>query len=229
MAGIAEAQEQPISGREPFTDRGDAGRQLAARLRPLAEEKPVIVALPRGGVPVAKEIADALGAPLEILAVRKLGTPQNPEYGIGAIAEDGTCVIDTEAVGVLRIPNGELDAIVARETAELARRVKAYRGDRLPLELEGRTVIVVDDGVATGVTDTAALLAVRHQNPRRIVLAVPVCSPDALERLRDKADEIVCLRAPLMLHGVGQSYRDFSQVSDEEVIDALQSRADAST
>ncbi len=218
---------ESIDGVTPFADRRDAGRQLAERLASLAPENPVIVALPRGGVPVAKEVAEALAAPLEILAVRKLGTPHNPEYGIGAVAEDGTCVVDAEAIGVLRLSNGELDAVVARETAELVRRVRAYRGDRPPLDLEGRTVIVVDDGVATGVTDTAALRAVRHQHPRRAVLAVPVCSPDALERLRGEADQVVCLRVPRLLHGVSQWYRDFSQVSDEEVLDALHPRADA--
>lgn len=210
-----------------FADRRDAGRQLAERLVGLKDESPVVVALPRGGVPVASEVADALDAPLEVLAVRKLGTPHNPEYGIGAIAEDGTCVIDAEAVAVLRVRNGELDAIVAREEAELTRRVEAYRGERPPLDLEGRTVIVVDDGVATGVTDTAALRAARHQNPRRLVLAVPVCSPEALERLRVEADQVICLRVPRLLRGVSQWYRDFSQVTDEEVLRALQPRADA--
>jgi putative phosphoribosyl transferase len=212
---------------EPYADRRDAGRRLAERLSPLAAEKPVVVALPRGGVPVAKEIADALDAPLEILAVRKLGSPQNPEYGIGAVAEDGTTVVDPEAAAVVGVRNGELDAIVAREVAELARRVRAYRGDRPPLDLENRTVIVVDDGVATGVTDTAGLRAVRRRRPRRLVLAVPVCSPDSLGRLRKEADEVVCLRTPPLLRGVSQYYRDFSQVSDEEVLRDLQLRADA--
>lgn len=210
----------------PFADRRDAGRRLAARLIALANESPVVVALPRGGVPVAAEVAEALGAPLEILTVRKLGTPHNPEYGIGALAEDGTCVIDPEAIAVLRIQNGELEAIIASEEAELMRRVEAYRGKRPPLELEGRTVIVVDDGVATGVTDTAALRAVRHQSPRRVVLAVPVCSPDTLGRLRAEADEVVCLQTPRHLRSVSQRYRNFSQVPDEAVIDALRSRAD---
>jgi predicted phosphoribosyltransferase len=212
---------------EPYADRRDAGRRLAERLSALAAEKPVVVALPRGGVPVAKEIADALDAPLEILAVRKLGSPQNPEYGIGAVAEDGTTVVDPEAAAVVGVRNGELDAIVAREVAELARRVRAYRGDRPPLDLENRTVIVVDDGVATGVTDTAGLRAVRRRRPRRVVLAVPVCSPDSLGRLRKEADEVVCLRTPPLLRGVSQYYRDFSQVSDEEVLRDLQLRADA--
>jgi len=204
-----------------FADRRDAGRQLAERLLPLAEEDPVVVGLPRGGVPVAAEVAAALDAPLEILAVRKLGAPHNPEYGIGAIAEDGTRVFDPEALAVLGIDGGVLESIVARETAELHRRVAAYRGDRQPVALRGRTVIVVDDGVATGVTDTAALRAVRHHRPRRLILAVPVCPPDSVARLREEADGVVCLLSPAFLYGVGQWYRDFSQVSDDEVMAAL--------
>lgn len=207
-----------------FADRRDAGRQLAERLLPLADENPVVIGLPRGGVPVAKEVAAALGAPLEILAVRKLGAPHNPEYGIGAIVEDGTRVFDSEALAVLDIDNGVLDAIVSRESEELRRRVVAYRGDRLALRLRDRTVIVVDDGVATGVTDTAALRAIRRQLPERLILAVPVCAPDALARLGEEADEVVCLTAPPQLQGVGQWYRDFSQVSDQEVIAALGAR-----
>ncbi|HEX3609155.1 MAG TPA: phosphoribosyltransferase family protein [Solirubrobacterales bacterium] len=204
-----------------FADRRDAGRQLAERLLPLADVNPVVIGLPRGGVPVAEEVAAALGAPLEIVAVRKLGAPHNPEYGIGAIAEDGTRVFDPEALAVLGIENGVLDAIVSRETEELRRRVVAYRGDRLPLRLKGRTAIVVDDGVATGVTDTAGLRAVARRLPRRLVLAVPVGAPDSLARLGAEADEVVCLVAPPQLQGVGQWYRDFSQVADAEVIAAL--------
>ena len=204
-----------------FRDRRDAGRRLGGRLLPLAAEHPVVVGLPRGGVPVAGEVAAALRAPLEILAVRKLGAPHNPEYGIGAIAEDGTRVFDTEALAVLGINGGVLESIVGRETAELHRRVAAYRGDRQALELRNRTVIVVDDGVATGVTDTAALRAIRRREPRRLVLAVPVCAPDSAARLRGEADEVVCLAEPSQLYGVGQWYRDFSQVSDQEVISTL--------
>lgn len=188
---------------------------------PLAGERPVVVALPRGGVPVGREVADALDAPLEILAVRKLGAPHNPEYGIGAIAEGGTRVFDPEALAILGIDGGVLDEIVARESAELERRVEAYRDGRPPLPLAGRTVIVVDDGVATGVTDTAALRSIRRREPRRLVLAVPVCAPDSAARLREEADEVVCLLEPALLYGVGQWYRDFSQVSDEQVIAAL--------
>jgi putative phosphoribosyl transferase len=210
-----------------FADRRDAGRRLAERLLALADEDPVVVALPRGGVPVADEVARALAAPLEILAVRKLGAPHNPEYGIGAIAEDGTRVFDPEALAVLGIDNAALAAIVARENEELRRRVAAYRGDRHPIDLEGRTVIVVDDGVATGVTDTAALRSIRRRRPRRLILAVPVAAPDSLARLREEADDVLCLLAPALLYGVGQWYRDFSQVSDDEVIAALNASTDA--
>jgi putative phosphoribosyl transferase len=212
---------EPGSDGLPFADRRDAGLQLAERLLALAEEHPVIVALPRGGVPVAREVAMALEAPLEILAVRKLGAPHNPEYGIGAVAEDGTRLIDSEAVAGLGISGGALDAIIARETAELRRRVAAYRDDRPPLDLQGRTVIVVDDGIATGVTDTAALRALRRRKPRRLVLAVPVCPPDSATRLRGEADDVVCLLIPPQLYGVGQWYRDFSQVSDRDVVSVL--------
>jgi len=211
----------------PFVDRRDAGRQLTERLPALENESPVVLALPRGGVPVATEIAAALDAPLGIVVARKLARAQNPEFGVGALAENGTLVVDHEAARVLGLSNGELEQIVAREAEELARRVRAYRGERPPLDLEGRTAIVVDDGVATGLTDTAALRAVRRRGPRRVVLAVPVCAPDALERLEAEADEVVCLLAPRLLRSVSQHYLDFSQVSDREVLDALQSRADA--
>ncbi len=210
-----------------FADRREAGRLLAEPLMSLAAEHPVVVGLPRGGVPVAEEVATALGAPLEIFAVRKLGAPHNPEYGIGAIAEDGTRVFDSEALAVLGVENLVLDAIVARESEELRRRVVAYRGDRMPPRLRGRTVIVVDDGVATGVTDTAALRGIAHQGPRRLILAVPVCAPEVLARLREEADDVICLAAPPRLYGVGQWYRDFSQVSDREVIGALDASRNA--
>jgi putative phosphoribosyl transferase len=205
-----------------FSNRHDAGRKLAERLLPLAPEHPVVVALPRGGLPVAREVALALNAPLDILAVRKLGAPFNPEYGIGAVAEDGTRLIDPEAIAVLRINGGVLESLIAREVAELRRRVTLYRDDREPIELSGRTVIVVDDGVATGVTDAAALRAIRRRNPRRLILAVPVCAPDSATRLQLYADDVICLHAPPLFYGVGQWYRDFSQVSDEEVMATLE-------
>ena len=214
---VSEGDSQP--GR--FVDRSDAGRQLAARLWPLAVERPLVLGLPRGGIPVAAEVAALLGAPLEVLAVRKLGAPHNPEYGIGAIAEGGTRVFDPEALALLEISGGELARIVEREAAELRRRVEAYRGDREPASPRDRTVIVVDDGVATGATDTAALRQVRSHRPRRLILAVPVCPPDSLALLQDEADEVVCLIAPPQLQGVGQWYADFGQVADAEVVDAL--------
>jgi putative phosphoribosyl transferase len=204
-----------------FADRSDAGRQLATHLLPLADRRPLVFGLPRGGVPVAEEVAALLGAPLEILAVRKLGSPHNPEFGIGAIAEGGTRVFDREALALLEIDGGELVRIVERENVELRRRVAAYRGGREPHSARDRTVIVVDDGVATGVTDTAALREVRRRRPRRLILAVPVCPPDALARLRGEADQVVCLLAPPRMQGVGQWYADFGQVSDAEVVAAL--------
>jgi putative phosphoribosyl transferase len=204
-----------------FADRREAGRLLAAQLLPLAGEHPVVVGLPRGGIPVASEIAIALEAPLDVLAVRKLGAPHNPEYGIGAIVEDGTRIFDSEALAALAVDGGVLESIVSRAGEELRRRVVAYRGGRLPMALRDRFVIVVDDGVATGVTDTAAIRAIRRQRPRRLILAVPVCAPDSVARMRREADELVCLIAPRHLRGVGQWYQDFSQVCDQEVIAAL--------
>jgi putative phosphoribosyl transferase len=211
---------------DPFADRREAGQLLAERLAPLAAEHPIVVALARGGLPVATEVASALGAPLEVLVVRKLGAPHNPEYGIGAIAEEGTLVVDTEAVAGLGISRIQLEAIIERESSELRRRVEVYRDGRPRLEMEGRTVIVVDDGVATGVTDTAALRAVRKLDPRRTVLAVPVSSHEAAERLAAEADDLVCLELSLLMHGVGGCYEDFSQVSDEEVVAALRAHGD---
>jgi predicted phosphoribosyltransferase len=204
-----------------FADRRDAGRQLAQPLLSLADESPVVVGLPRGGIPVAAEVAAALGARLELLAVRKLGAPQNPEHGIGAIAEDGTSVFDSEALASLGIGISVLKAIVEREIEELHRRVAAYRGNRPPPRLEGHTVIVVDDGVATGVTDAAALRSIQRQHPRRLILAVPVCPPDSAVRLSEEADELVCLAVPAQLRGVSEWYQDFSQVHDHEVKAAI--------
>lgn len=204
-----------------FADRHDAGRQLALLLSPLDREAPLVIGLPRGGVPVAEEIAAALGAPLDFLAVRKLGAPQNPEYGFGAIAEGDTSVFDREAVAALDIDRSELEAILDREDAELQRRVDAYGVGRQRQPLQGRMVIVVDDGVATGLTDTAALRSARQRRPRRLLLAVPVCAPDSRARLEAEADEVVCLVEPQRFYGVGQWYLDFNQVTDAEVRLAL--------
>ena len=209
-----------------FQDRSDAGARLAARLLPLRDSDPVVVALPRGGVPVAQKIADALNAPLEVLGVRKLGAPQQPELGMGAIAEDGTGVLDETTLKALGVEEEQLRSIIDREMAELRRRLALYRRERAPLDLTGRTVIVVDDGVATGVTDTAALRAVRRQEPKRVVLAVPVIAPETERAMRGEADEVVSLLTPPALDGVGRWYRDFSQVSDDEVLGLLKSSGD---
>ena len=184
-------------------------------------DDPLVVALPRGGVPVAGEIAERIDAPLEIFGVRKLSRPDSPEVGFGAIAEDGTRLIDPESARLLRIRNGDLETIVGAEKIELRRRIELYRRGLPMPDLHDRTLVVVDDGVATGLTDAVAIRALRRLGASRIVLAVPVCSGAAVELLRDEADTLVTLRIPARFRGVGDSYLDFHQVSDEEVIDAL--------
>jgi len=206
---------------ELLADRREAGHRLARRLAELAPSDPVIVALPRGGVPVGAAIAEALGAPLSILAVRKLGAPGNPEYGVGAVAEDGTTVIDREATTALGIDEDELDAIADREQEEVRRQVGLYRGGEAAVDLRGRTPVIVDDGAATGLTVVAAVLAARRRHPLEVIVALPVSSEPALARVREEADRVVCLRAPRPFYGVGNWYRDFGQVGDQEVIDAL--------
>lgn len=205
-----------------FEDRGDAGRQLAERLAPYAEERPMVFALPRGGVPVGKEVSRFLGAPLEVIVSRKLGAPGQPEFGIGAVAPGGVRVLNERAVRALGIEEGYLEMISTRELAEAERRLKLFRGDRPYPDLEGRTAILVDDGLATGVTARAALLALRRMNPRRLVLAVPVCAVQTAELLRPETDDLICLLAPANLEAVGLWYRNFEQTSDEEVVRLLE-------
>ena len=205
-----------------FEDRVDAGRQLAERLAPYAEERPMVFALPRGGVPVGYEISRALGVPLEVFVSRKLGAPGQPEFGIGAVAPGGVRVLNERAVRALGIEEDYLEMISARELAEAERRLKLFRGDRPYPDLERRTAILVDDGLATGVTARAALLALRRMNPRRLVLAVPVCALQTAELLRPEADDLICLLAPANLEAVGLWYRNFEQTSDEEVVRLLE-------
>jgi putative phosphoribosyl transferase len=205
-----------------FEDRGDAGRQLAERLARYADERPVVFALPRGGVPVGAEVSRSLDAPLEVVVSRKLGAPDQPEFGIGAVAPGGVRVINERAVRALGIEEEYLDWVSARESAEVARRLQLFRGDRPYPDLDGRTAILVDDGLATGVTARAALLAVRRLGPRRLVLAVPVCASQTAELLRPEADDLICLLAPANLEAVGLWYRNFEQVPDEEVMRLLQ-------
>ncbi len=205
-----------------FEDRVDAGRQLAERLAPYAEERPMVFALPRGGVPVGAEVSRSLGVPLEVIVSRKLGAPGQPEFGIGAVAPSGVRVLNERAVRALGIEEDYLEMISARELAEAERRLKLFRGDRPYPDLERRTAILVDDGLATGVTARAALLALRRMNPRRLVLAVPVCALQTAELLRPEADDLICLLAPANLEAVGLWYRNFEQTSDEEVVRLLE-------
>ncbi|MFK4224678.1 phosphoribosyltransferase family protein [Streptomyces sp. NPDC019890] len=200
-----------------FTDRTDAGRRLAEALRHLQGEKPVVLGLPRGGVPVAFQVARALGAPLDVIVVRKLGVPYHRELGFGAIGEGGVRVISDDIVRRSRARREELATVERAEEAELARQAKRFRAHRPRLPLRGRTVIIVDDGIATGATAAAACQVVRAQGAARVVLAVPVAPPDSLDSLRADADEVVCLATPRAFRAVGEWYEDFSQTSDEEV------------
>jgi putative phosphoribosyl transferase len=200
-----------------YLDRRDAGRQLAAELSSFAREQPVIVALPRGGVPVGVEVARALHAPIEIVAVRKIGAPGNPELAVGAVAEDGSGVFDPRSAGMLGMTQALLDERLEEESRELRRRVDRYRQER-PLPLSGRTAIVIDDGMATGMTELAAVRAVRKRGARRVVVAVPVGSSEAVAMLEEEADRVICLTVPRRLYGVGMWYEDFAPVSDEEVL-----------
>ena len=204
-----------------FVDRRDAGRRLALELAPLALEHPVVVALPRGGVPVAFEVARALAAPLEILAVRKLGAPGNDELAVGAVAEDGTGVLDAASAGRLGMSEAMLDATLAQKSRELSASVERYRRGRRPLALRGRALILVDDGLATGLTDLAALRALRRRGPASVVLAVPVAAKDSLRQLACEADGVTCLHTPALLGSVGAWYRDFAPVSEDEVLELL--------
>ena len=204
-----------------FENRRDAGRWLSDLLRPMAAERPIVIALPRGGVPVAVEVARALDAPLDLLTVRKLGAPQNPELGIGAVAEDGTAVVDTALARRVGVTQEDFDRILGVELRELRRRVERFRDGRPPLDVRGRTVILVDDGLATGLSDLAAVRALRERGAGRIVVAVPVGSRDAVAMLRRAADEVVCHTIPADLIGVGRWYRDFAQVTDDEVLALL--------
>ncbi|MFJ8883877.1 phosphoribosyltransferase family protein [Streptomyces sp. NPDC102402] len=204
-----------------FTDRTDAGRRLAQALGHLETRRPVVLGLPRGGVPVAYEVARALGAPLDVIVVRKLGVPSHPELGFGAIGEGGVRVVSDEIVRHAGVREKDLASVERAEEAELLRRARAYREGRPRLALKGRAVVVVDDGVATGATARAACQVVRAQGAAHVVLAVPVASPDAAARLREDVDEVVCLSTPGLFSAVGEWYRDFSQTSDEEVVALL--------
>jgi predicted phosphoribosyltransferase len=204
-----------------FRDRADAGRRLAERLTHLRHEEPIVLALPRGGVTVGYEVARVLGAPLDVIVARKLGAPFQPELGIGAIAPGGVRVLNEEAVRWLGISEEEIGRIAERESREMERRIRLYRGDQPMPDLRGRTVILVDDGIATGVTTRAAIESVRQSRPQKLVLAVPVCAAETSDILQQEVDEFICLSIPTEFVAVGVWYENFTQVSDEEVIQLL--------
>jgi putative phosphoribosyl transferase len=208
--------------RKPYRDRSEAGRYLAEKLADYAGRPDVLVlALPRGGVPVAYEVAQALGALLDVFLVRKLGVPGHEELALGAIASGGVRLLNAEVVRGLRIPPEVIDQVAATERAELERREREYRGNRPAPDVRGKTVILVDDGLATGASMHAAVAALRQQEPARIVVAVPIAAPSTCEEFQDEVDEVVCARTPEPFYAVGLWYEDFSQISDEEVCDLL--------
>lgn len=204
-----------------FADRVDAGRVLAERLEALQDRDVVVLALPRGGVPVAAEVARALQAPMDVIGVRKIGAPMQPELAVGAIAEGGVRVLDERTLGMLRIDAAAIDAVEAREREELQRRVRHYRGDRDFPDLHGRIAVIVDDGLATGSTARVACRAARQHEPDRLVLAVPVASSEGVKSLQAEADEVVAAETPAGFSAVGQWYRDFGQTTDDEVMALL--------
>jgi putative phosphoribosyl transferase len=210
----------------PFADRHDAGRRLAALLEPYRHEQAVVVALPRGGVPVAAEVARALDAALDVVVVRKIGAPQNSEYAIGAVAEGGVHVLGRRTGRAADLTGAELDALIVRAECELEARQRRYRGTRRPVALEGRTVIVVDDGLATGRSALAAVRSLRRRGAARVILAAPVASREAVGLLGEAADEVVCVEIPANLWAVGAWYVDFRATTDEEVAALLAENAE---
>ena len=210
-----------------FASRDEAGRELARHLLKMRDQAPVVLALPRGGVPVAARVAEALNAPLDLMLVRKIGVPGHRELAVGAIAgADGQTMVTNPAVAAMEgLNERDIDQLADAERAELRRRQALYLNGRAPVALAGRTVILVDDGIATGATAKAALLAIRKAAPKRVVLAVPVASDDAVADLRPFADDIICLEIPPMFYAVGAHYRDFPQIDDTEVIETLASHS----
>jgi putative phosphoribosyl transferase len=204
-----------------FRDRSDAGRRLAAHLSKLPTDDLVVLALPRGGVPVAFEVATALGVSLDVILVRKLGAPMQPELAMGAIGEDGVRVVNDEVVRYMQSSAAEFAAVEARERRELDRRAVRYRAGRPRLALDGRTALIVDDGIATGSTARAACQVARAHGAARVIMAAPIASPSAIAQLRLEADDVIALEHPASFRAIGEFYDDFSQTTDEEVLDLL--------
>jgi putative phosphoribosyl transferase len=210
-----------------FADRTDAGRQLADRLRGGQWTGPVVLGLARGGVPVAAEVARKLGAPLDVAVSRKIGAPGRPEFGVGAVTAEGPPFFDQRTLRMLGLQPQDLERTCEHERQEARRRVRQYQNGRGAVRTRDRDVLLVDDGLATGVTATAALRAVRQGQPRRLVFAAPVCSPDSAVALRDETDDVICLAEPARLGAVSLWYDHFSQTSDEEVIKLLRTAAES--
>ncbi|MCU1523252.1 MAG: phosphoribosyl transferase [Microbacteriaceae bacterium] len=204
-----------------FEDRVDAGRRLAKAVLRYRGDATIVLGLPRGGVPVARQVADLLGAPLDVVGIRKLGSPRHPEFAVGAIGEDGVRVVAPDALSSMRVSEAELAQVEQRERAELARQMARFRAGRPRLDLAGKTAIVVDDGVATGATATAACRAVRQLGAEQIVLAVPVAPPDWVDTLAQEADVYVAVATPHPFWAVGEWYVRFGQTTDDEVIACL--------
>jgi putative phosphoribosyl transferase len=209
-----------------FRDRHEAGQQLASALGAYRHRRPYVLAVPRGGVVVGYVVAVALDAPLDVIITRKLRAPTNPELAIGAVAHDGAVYLDPALAGGMRIPDDYLRDEVAYQTGEIRRRMQLYRGDRPMPELAGTTVLVIDDGIATGATMVAAVRAARAMQPQQVVAAIPVAPADSVQRLRSEADDVICLHTPQVFYAVGQFYDNFAQTTDEEVIALLRRRED---
>lgn len=209
-----------------FTDRAEAGRLLAARLVKYKGSDPVVLAIPRGGVAVALEVARALDAPLDIVVPRKIGAPGNPELALGAVAANGEVIVNERVRSEFAVSDAYIEEEAARQREEIARRERLYRGGRSPIPLKDRVAIIVDDGLATGFTAIAASRAARAAEPKKLVLAVPVAPPESCERLATEADEVLCMETPEMFFAVGQFYADFDQVEDGQVIEVLRAYAE---